>query len=74
MILRRGKPTNHTLFGEAGAILAGDGLLTLAFDLLSDPTAHSTLPAESRLKIIHMIARAAGPLGMVGGQALDIAS
>lgn len=71
--LRRGKPTNHTLFGEAGAILAGDGLLTLAFDLLSDPR-HTAIPAERRLKIIHTIARAAGPAGMVGGQALDIAN
>ena len=71
--LRRGKPTNHTLFGEAGAILAGDGLLTLAFDLLSDPR-QNAIPAERRLDIIHTIARAAGPLGMVGGQVLDIAS
>ena len=71
--LRRGKPTNHTLFGEAGAILAGDGLLTWAFDLLSDPR-HNTIPAERRLKIIQTIARAAGPVGMVGGQALDIAN
>ena len=71
--LRRGKPTNHTLFGEAGAILAGDGLLTWAFDLLSSPDAGTLTPLE-RLKIIHIIARAAGPQGMVGGQALDIAS
>ncbi len=71
--LRRGKPTNHTLFGEAGAILAGDGLLTLAFDLLSDPR-YNSIPAENRLSIIHIIARAAGSLGMVGGQSLDIAS
>jgi geranylgeranyl diphosphate synthase, type II len=71
--LRRGKPTNHTLFGEAGAILAGDGLLTLAFELLSTPQA-GTLTAEQRLKILYIIARAAGPHGMVGGQSLDIAS
>ncbi|MDK9708594.1 MAG: polyprenyl synthetase family protein [Desulforhopalus sp.] len=71
--LRRGKPTNHILFGEAGAILAGDGLLTFAFDLLSN-TAISAIPAENRLRIIQKIARAAGPLGMVGGQALDIES
>ncbi len=70
--LRRGKPTNHMLYGEAGAILAGDGLLTWAFDLLSNP-AHGNLDAEKRLRIIHVIARAAGPQGMVGGQALDIA-
>jgi len=71
--LRRGKPTNHTLFGEAGAILAGDSLLTWAFDLLSSPQ-KGTLSPEQRLMILHIIARAAGPNGMVGGQALDIAS
>ena len=71
--LRRGKPTNHMLFGEAGAILAGDSLLTFAFELLSTK-GKSTLPAENRLRIIETIARAAGPLGMVGGQALDIES
>jgi geranylgeranyl diphosphate synthase type II len=71
--LRRGKPTNHILHGEAGAILAGDGLLTWAFDLLSN-SEQSTLPPEKRLAIIHLIARAAGSLGMVGGQALDIAN
>ena len=71
--LRRGKPTNHVLYGEAGAILAGDGLLTWAFDLLTDPGC-SAISAERRLAIAHCIARAAGPLGMVGGQSLDIAS
>ncbi|MBU1566776.1 MAG: polyprenyl synthetase family protein [Proteobacteria bacterium] len=71
--LRRGKPTNHILFGEAGAILAGDSLLTFAFELLSRED-NSTLPAQKRLRIIEMIARAAGPLGMVGGQTLDIES
>ncbi len=71
--LRRGQPTNHTLFGEAGAILAGDGLLTFAFELLSGADSGSLL-AEKRLRIIQVIARAAGPLGMVGGQAIDIAS
>jgi geranylgeranyl diphosphate synthase type II len=71
--LRRGKPTNHTLFGEAGAILAGDSLLTWAFDLLSSPN-NGTLTAEQRLRIIQIIAKAAGPHGMVGGQALDISS
>lgn len=71
--LRRGKPTNHILFGEAGAILAGDGLLTYAFDLLSDEST-GTLSAKSRLHILNIIARAAGSTGMVGGQALDIAS
>ncbi len=71
--LRRGKPTNHVIYGEAEAILAGDGLLTLAFDILCD-TRHGNINAEKRLRISHVIARAAGSLGMVGGQALDIAS
>ncbi len=69
--LRRGKPTNHTVFGEAAAILAGDGLLTFAFDLLSSP-ATATLTDAVRIRIIQTIARAAGPLGMVGGQSLDM--
>lgn len=72
--LRRGKPTNHKIFGEAAAILAGDGLLTLAFELLSDPGHEVGLSAKERLRIIHIIARASGPLGMVGGQALDLAA
>ena len=71
--LRRGKPTNHTLFGEAGAILAGDSLLTWAFDLLSRTEITSLAPAR-QISIINTISRAAGPLGMVGGQALDIAN
>lgn len=69
--LRRGKPTNHTVYGEAQAILAGDSLLTWAFDLLSDAE-NSPLSAEKRLAICHIIARAAGPLGMAGGQYLDM--
>ncbi len=64
--LRRGKPTNHTVYGEAAAILAGDGLLTWAFDLLSD-SGNTPLDAEKQLAISHCIARAAGPFGMVGG-------
>lgn len=71
--LRRGKPTNHTIYGEAAAILAGDGLLTWAFDLLTD-SVHNSLSAEKRLAIAHCVARAAGSFGMVGGQALDIAT
>ena len=69
--LRRGKPTNHTVYGEAGAILAGDGLLTWAFDLLSSQST-SSLPDQARIAIIQCIARAAGSLGMVGGQSLDM--
>lgn len=69
--LRRGKPTNHTIFGEAGAILAGDGLLSFAFELLSGPL-NQTLEAETCRKVIHQIAHAAGSEGMVGGQSLDM--
>ncbi|TWG92591.1 farnesyl diphosphate synthase [Mesorhizobium sp. J18] len=68
--LRRGQPTVHKAFDEATAILAGDSLLTYAFDLLaSDET---ELPADIRLDLIRRLARAAGPGGMAGGQALDL--
>ncbi len=70
--LRRGQPTNHMVFGEAAAILAGDGLLTLAFELLSRPD-EQAISGHQRLRIMHIIARGAGYNGMVGGQALDIA-
>ncbi len=69
--LRRGKPTNHKVFGEAGAILAGDSLLTYAFDLLSRD-AQQVLPARDCLAIISIISKAVGPEGMVGGQFLDL--
>lgn len=72
--LRRGKPTNHIKFGEAGAILAGDGLLTFGFDLLSHPGLSKTLSADTQVKLIQILARSAGSLGMVGGQAIDIES
>ncbi|NLZ16893.1 MAG: polyprenyl synthetase family protein [Desulfobulbaceae bacterium] len=69
--LRRGKATNHTVYGEAAAILAGDGLLTYAFDLLSSAST-SALSDHVRIRIIQIVARAAGSQGMVGGQALDM--
>jgi geranylgeranyl diphosphate synthase type II len=69
--LRRGKPTSHVVFGEAIAILAGDGLLTEAFVLLSD---YHTLLPEMALKLIGVIARAASYRGMVGGQVVDMLS
>ncbi len=69
--LRRGKATNHMVFGEAGAILAGDSLLTYAFDLLSREEMAS-VSAPARLQIIFLISKAAGPGGMVGGQFLDL--
>ena len=71
--LRRGQPTCHKKFGEAEAILAGDGLLTYGFDLLSNPEFPGPT-AETRLQMISCLARAAGSLGMVGGQFLDIDS
>jgi geranylgeranyl diphosphate synthase, type II len=67
--LRRGKPTNHKVFGEAMAILAGDALLTLAFQTL----ASAPIESERRLMVIAEIARAAGTdRGMIGGQVADI--
>lgn len=69
--LRRGKPTNHKVFGEAAAILAGDSLLTYAFELLSSETVQD-FSAQDRLTIISLISRAVGPEGMVGGQFLDL--
>jgi farnesyl diphosphate synthase len=71
--LRRGRPTCHIAFDEATAILAGDGLLTLAFELLaSDETMSVT--AEQRLRMVRELAEASGNRGMVGGQAIDIAA
>jgi geranylgeranyl pyrophosphate synthase len=71
--LRRGKPTCHKAFGEAAAILAGDALQTLAFQLLAH-AAMGELSAERRVQMIELLARAAGSRGMVGGQALDLAA
>ncbi len=72
--LRRGKPTNHKVYGEAIAILAGDGLLTEAFILLSNPQILPHVPPSARLEIIHQLSRASGSLGMVGGQVVDMES
>ncbi|MDH3505672.1 MAG: polyprenyl synthetase family protein [Gammaproteobacteria bacterium] len=69
--LRRGRPTTHRAFGEAVAILAGDGLQALAFEILCCDERLTASPAE-RIKIITWLARAAGPAGMVGGQTLDL--
>ncbi|MFW5981907.1 MAG: polyprenyl synthetase family protein [Halanaerobiaceae bacterium] len=65
---RRGKKTNHRIYGEGIAILAGDGLLTYAFNVLSK----LTLPAERIVKIVELISTSAGIDGMVGGQVLDL--
>jgi farnesyl diphosphate synthase len=70
--LRRGRPTVHKAFDEATAILAGDGLLTFAFDILSRPQTHPN-PAV-RIDLVSALARAAGLGGMAGGQMLDLAA
>src|SRR3954465_6904547 len=70
--LRRGRPTAHKAFDEATAILAGDGLLTLAFDILARPETHPN--ASVRIALVLALARAAGLGGMVGGQMLDLAA
>lgn len=70
--IRRGQPACHVKFGEAAAILAGDGLLTFAFQLLSDPAVHPD--AAVRCELIRAIAVAAGYRGMVGGQMMDLES
>ena len=70
--LRRGRPTAHKKFDEATAILAGDGLLTFAFDVLGRPETHPD--AAIRIALVTGLARAAGLGGMVGGQMLDLAA
>lgn len=70
--LRRGLPTVHVKWDQATAVLAGDALQTLAFDLLSDPATHAD--ADVRVDLIGSLARASGARGMVYGQALDIAA
>jgi len=72
--LRRGKPTNHKKFGEATAILAGDGLLTLAFEIMTGTSQTNGVSAETLLEVAAQTARAAGSTGTIGGQAADIAS
>lgn len=66
---RRGKLTNHKVYGEGMAILAGDALLTMAFDMIAND---ENIPAARRLAVIKEISKAAGAKGMVGGQAMDL--
>ncbi len=70
--LRRGKPTCHKVFGEAIAILAGDGLLTYAFQLMAHPELRSAVDAGTIMEVVSVFADAAGIGGMVGGQTADI--
>src|SRR5690606_10530289 len=69
--LRRGRPTCHRAFDEATAILAGDALQALAFEWISS---EGSWKAQTRLRMTTLLARAAGPQGMVGGQAIDLAA
>jgi len=69
-ILRRGLPTTHKKYNEATAILAGDSLLTLSFEILSDSLTHND--PEIRCKLIYELAKAAGACGMVAGQMMDL--
>ena len=71
-VLRRGKPTVHVKFGEAGALLAGDALQTLAFELLTP--SNSEIPSQVQAGLCGLLARGAGHAGMAGGQAIDLAS
>jgi len=66
---RRGKPSNHRQYGEDIAILAGDALLTYAFQILSEPDA---VPAQTQVRVMAELAQAAGPAGMCAGQTLDL--
>ncbi|HCD16616.1 MAG TPA: farnesyl-diphosphate synthase [Rhodobiaceae bacterium] len=68
--MRRGKPALHKAFDEATAILAGDALISLAFEILTDAATHDT--ATTRLELVAGLARASGMQGMVGGQMIDI--
>src|SRR5207245_8503854 len=68
--LRRGRPTCHIEFDDATAVLAGDGLLTMAFEVLADPDTHGD-PAV-RCELVGALASAAGAAGMVGGQMIDL--
>ncbi len=72
--LRRGKPTNHRVFGEAVALLAGDGLLTKAFHVMTHPDPENRVNPGALVRVIGLIATAAGYEGMVGGQVVDIQS
>ncbi len=71
---RRGVLTNHKVYGEAAAILAGDALLTEAFRLMTDANVISALPPVAVLDVINNVAAAAGSSGMVGGQIVDLES
>ena len=66
--LRRGRPTNHKVFGEAVAVLAGDALLTEAFGVI----AHPSIPTQTVIHAVYLLSQSAGTVGMIGGQMLDM--
>ena len=70
--LRRGRPTTHVAFDEATAVLAGDALLTVAFEILANRATHPS--GDIRCRLVESLAKAAGQDGMVGGQIIDIAA
>ncbi len=70
--LRRGRPTCHKVYGEDIALLAGDGLLNMAFEILSDKSAFRTITEENLIKIIRYLSTASGVWGMIGGQVVDL--
>ncbi|HKI52078.1 MAG TPA: farnesyl diphosphate synthase [Geothermobacteraceae bacterium] len=71
---RRGRPTNHKVYGDATAILAGDALLTEAFVLLANPSSFPDCSTDVVREVIYLLSRAAGSQGMVGGQVVDMQS
>lgn len=72
--MRRGKPSNHKRFGEGLAVLAGDGLLTLAFEVVSSEETQRLLGADCALAMARTLSKAAGEYGMLGGQVVDVTS
>ena len=70
--MRRGKPTSHKQFGEALAVLAGDGLLTLAFETISNPETVEILGAQKSIELTRCLSCSAGEYGMLGGQVIDV--
>ena len=72
--LRRGKPTNHRVFGEAIAILAGDALLTQAFVLMTNVALMDSIPAKHILRAAHEMGKSVGSTGVIGGQVVDLES
>lgn len=71
---RRGKPSNHKVYGEAFALLAGDGLLTAAFEKISQGCAEGVYNAEVAIKAVNVLSKLAGSRGMIGGQVIDLSN